>query len=232
MSLDVQAIQRALKEAGFDPGEIDGVWGRRTIGAVRAFQRTNALEVDGVVGPETVAALFGGQAAGDKSQPVVWYEEARRHLGMQEQRGPGSNRKLLDWADDLDIEYKSDDIPWCGLFVAHCVGSTLPAEVLPRSPLMARGWKSCGRQTSPRLGAIMVFWRGSKEGSLGHVGLYAGEDQQAYHILGGNQSDSVSVARISKRRLLEARWPATAASVESTPVHFAAGESILSTNEA
>jgi len=67
---------------------------------------------------------------------------------------------------------------------------------------------------------------------LGHVGFYAGEDERAYHVLGGNQSDSVSITRIPKDRLLEARWPSTASTVESGPIQLASGKTILSTNEA
>ncbi len=42
-----------------------------------------------------------------------------------------------------------------------------------------------------------------------HVGLYAGEDDTHYNVLGGNQSNSVSVARIEKSRLVAIRWPKT-----------------------
>lgn len=55
----------------------------------------------------------------------------------------------------------------------------------------------------------MVFWRLSLQSGKGHVGFYAGEDKDAYRILGGNQSDSVSLAWIGKDRFLTARWPAT-----------------------
>lgn len=55
----------------------------------------------------------------------------------------------------------------------------------------------------------MVFWRNSPQSGLGHVGFYAGEDKSAYRILGGNQSDEVSLAWVSKDRFVGARWPAT-----------------------
>ena len=35
----VKQIQQALKNKGFDPGEIDGIWGRNTIAAVMQFQQ-------------------------------------------------------------------------------------------------------------------------------------------------------------------------------------------------
>ena len=42
----------------------------------------------------------------------------------------------------------------------------------------------------------------------GHVALYWAEDEDHYHILGGNQSDAVSITKIAKSRFLGARWPA------------------------
>lgn len=50
---------------------------------------------------------------------------------------------------------------------------------------------------------MLVF----KRDSGGHVGLYVGEDDRAYHVLGGNQSDRVGFARIAKARLYAARQP-------------------------
>jgi uncharacterized protein (TIGR02594 family) len=236
-STEIKSIQNALAQKGFDPGVIDGVWGRRTEAAVRAFQQKAGLQVDGVVGPATRAALLGAGAAPPRplSDPALaWFIEAQRLLGVKENKA-GDNDIILDWASDLGIPYKHDDIPWCGLFVAHCVGSTLTREPLPNNPLGARNWMRFGAPTTPKAGAIMVFWRVSRDGFKGHVGFYAGEDDGAFHILGGNQSDKVSVARIARDRLLGARWPATAPIATGSPVNFAANQTILdqlSTNEA
>ena len=52
----VETIQQALKAAGFDV-DVDGVFGRQTEKAVREFQETRSLEVDGIVGPNTLEAL-------------------------------------------------------------------------------------------------------------------------------------------------------------------------------
>lgn len=60
---DVTQLQRALARDGFDPGSVDGKFGPATERAVRAFQKANGLDVDGVVGPKTRAALAGGVVA-------------------------------------------------------------------------------------------------------------------------------------------------------------------------
>lgn len=53
---DVKALQRALNAAGYDVGPADGVRGRRTEAALKAYQRHKGLPV-GSPGPETLEAL-------------------------------------------------------------------------------------------------------------------------------------------------------------------------------
>lgn len=213
-------IQQQLAALGYRPGPIDGVWGRQTQAAVREFQRHHGLTVDGIIGPRTLAALFPGTGPStvpsaspttDLNDPtLVWFQEARRLLGTREKPGVGNNPLILDWASDLGLKaYKADDIPWCGLFVGHCISSTLDTEPTPTRLLSARAWERFGIPTEPTPGAVMVFWRGKPDSGLGHVGFYAGEDSTAYRILGGNQSDSVSIAWIAKSRFVNARWPTT-----------------------
>ncbi len=229
----VREIQQALKDKGFDPGGIDGVWGRKTIAAVKQFQSQQGLTADGMVGPKTRAALFGG--ATDVPQvdaPMLpWFEEAKHLMGTKEVLGSKNNPDILDWANDLDIQYSGDDVPWCGLFVAHCVGATLPQEPLPANPLGARQWGRFGESTQPRVGAVMVFWRTSPQSGKGHVGFYVGEDNGAYQILGGNQSNSVCLAWISKSRFVSAHWPKSATKLTSHSVVKTRNEG-LSSNEA
>lgn len=50
-------IQMALKSSGFYKGEIDGKIGPRTKTALRAFQKANNLNPDGVIGSKTWEAL-------------------------------------------------------------------------------------------------------------------------------------------------------------------------------
>ena len=55
---DVEQLQLRLKAAGYDPGDIDGDYGKNTAKAVLAFQADRPdLEDDGVAGPMTLGAL-------------------------------------------------------------------------------------------------------------------------------------------------------------------------------
>lgn len=230
--MNVREIQLALAGAGYLPGPIDGIWGRQTASAVRIFQKDHGLEIDGIVGPQTLAALQSSVKAPAPSAPLVWYAEAERQYGTRETPGPASNHVILQWADDLGIPYKSDDIPWCGLFVAHCIGSTLGREPLPSNPLSARAWEKFGIVTEPTPGALLVFWRKSPQSGLGHIGFYVGEDDGAYCVLGGNQSDQVSLAWVGKDRKLTARWPATFPPTIAKPRRLASRTTDLSGDEA
>jgi cytoskeletal protein RodZ len=61
---NVVALQEALAQAGYDPGAVDGDYGPATSQAVAAFQTAEGLTVDGIAGPETLAALETAAAAG------------------------------------------------------------------------------------------------------------------------------------------------------------------------
>lgn len=54
---EVINIQTKLSNWGYYSGPIDGIYGWRTTQAVRYFQSVNGLNVDGVAGPQTLAAL-------------------------------------------------------------------------------------------------------------------------------------------------------------------------------
>lgn len=50
-------IQRALQQAGFYHGSIDGKIGPKTQSAIKEFQQAHQLKADGKVGPKTWAAM-------------------------------------------------------------------------------------------------------------------------------------------------------------------------------
>src|SRR2546423_13238135 len=53
----VKALQRTLRQLGWRPGPVDGLFGPRTEAAVVRLQRKTGLAADGIVGPRTRLVL-------------------------------------------------------------------------------------------------------------------------------------------------------------------------------
>lgn len=70
---DVKTAQETLKQLGFRPGPIDGVFGGKTENAVIQFQEENNLYADGIVGPTTWGALHSALQVHleEQVQPVI-----------------------------------------------------------------------------------------------------------------------------------------------------------------
>jgi uncharacterized protein (TIGR02594 family) len=155
--------------------------------------------------------------------------EAIKLFGTREIVGPQHNPVIISWAEELGLKkvYTADEIPWCGLFIGICVKKA--GKEIVKNPLWARDWSNWGTKTDvAMLGDVLVFSRGSG----GHVGLYVGEDAKAYHVLGGNQGNQVSVVRIDKKRCIAIRrttW--TAAQPKEVKQVFLDAKGNLSTNE-
>lgn len=213
----VMDIQRRLKELGYDPGPIDNDRGRLTIAAVKRYQTAQRLTVDGIVGPATLRALFGGRVVKPSESPdaTPWLDYGYRVKGMHETADNAALRAFLK----TDGKTAGDPalVPWCGDYVQTCIAVTLPDEPLLQNPYAAINWLTFGKPATPRKGAILIFWRGSPNGGQGHIGFYVGEDATHYHVLGGNQSNAVTVSRIAKDRLRKdgCRWPHTALDLET-----------------
>lgn len=52
-----RTLQRALNRLGLGVGAVDGQFGKKTLAAVKVFQRAHRLTIDGLVGPKTWTAL-------------------------------------------------------------------------------------------------------------------------------------------------------------------------------
>ncbi len=80
---DVQAVQSALRSQGYFNANTTGYYGTITRDAVIRFQRANGLSADGVVGPNTLAAIFN-----PPPQPITPVSRELIGLGRGD-RGPG-----------------------------------------------------------------------------------------------------------------------------------------------
>ena len=60
---DVKTLQRKLIELGYLKGEADGIYGSKTVSAVKAFQKASKLTADGVAGSATLGALNSSKSS-------------------------------------------------------------------------------------------------------------------------------------------------------------------------
>jgi uncharacterized protein (TIGR02594 family) len=158
-----------------------------------------------------------------------WIMEGKTVFGLHETR---DNAKLRQWLiSDGKTLGNPAALPWCADYVETAIKNSLPNEpfvgVLAQNPYWARNWLHFGVETEPVYGAIIVFARDKG----GHVGFVVGEDASDYYVLGGNQSNAVTITRISKSRYLGARWPSSYANPKQPLPVMTPGNIPRTTNE-
>lgn len=88
---DVAILQRQLQNLGFDTGRIDGIFGPQTDSALREFQRSVGVTVDGTAGVETFKALDRLSRSVKGGQP----ERLRQHVLLDALRTGISDKVIL-----------------------------------------------------------------------------------------------------------------------------------------
>jgi N-acetylmuramoyl-L-alanine amidase len=87
---DVAALQSRLVEMGFDCGRVDAIFGARTDGAVKEFQKSVGVKVDGVCGPATIMSLMRLLKTVSGGAPTQLRDNANRAV-----RGPALANKII-----------------------------------------------------------------------------------------------------------------------------------------
>lgn len=148
---------------------------------------------------------------------ITLFELAERFIGMTEVAGTASHPAILAMLRLDQAWPESDEVPWCSAALNWWCWLLR----LPRSKdLRARSWLGVGRavvvpalpdrlsqatcQAEVGFDAV-ILWRGSREGTAGHVGLFAGWEGDQVLLLGGNQGDRVCVAPFPRERILGIR---------------------------
>jgi N-acetylmuramoyl-L-alanine amidase len=87
---DVAALQSRLTEMGFNCGRVDGIFGEMTEAAVKEFQKSVGVKVDGKCGPATIIALLRLTKIVSGGAP-----SALRESATQKNRGPALANKVI-----------------------------------------------------------------------------------------------------------------------------------------
>lgn len=150
------------------------------------------------------------------------YRLAERFLGMREKPGEENNPAIVAMLHHASKGWANrDQIPWCAAFVYHiCWLLDLPRpdinanqRLAENQALRARAYLLCGDPislTQARIGPDIIVLkrgRGQQPGpetldAPGHVGFYAGHTGDYIHVLGGNQTNAVTVQEFLRRDLL------------------------------
>lgn len=114
--MTVKQVQLLLAFLGYDPGDCDGVDGKNTRAALRAFQQAEGLDPDGIAGQQTQARL----------REAVF--QGRTKTGQEPAAAsPGTGT----WWDE--IRYFSRQEPYIGCSCGQCGGFPVePSEKLMR----------------------------------------------------------------------------------------------------
>lgn len=100
---DVAALQSRLTEMGFDCGRVDGIYGELTSGAVKEFQKSVGIAVDGQCGPATVIAFIRLTKIVSGGVPSQLRESA-----SQKNRGPALANKVIVLDPSLGGKYQGN----------------------------------------------------------------------------------------------------------------------------
>lgn len=228
---DFAIIQSRLKALGLYDGVVDNEWGPQT--AAGLYNVLDLVErAKGVVPPPAPTNAWPRLPAA-----YAWLRDVGpvpRHLsialellGTLEAAGTANNATIMRWAHGVP-GYSADSVPWCGLFMDHVMREAGREPVA--SPLWALNWGKFGVDGGqPELGDVLTFVRPGG----GHVALYIAEDRAGYyHILGGNQSDKVSIMRIEKARMRACRQPPYKTKPASVKPYIVSATGVVSRNEA
>ncbi|TPM17584.1 hypothetical protein [Mesorhizobium sp. B2-3-5] len=124
--------------------------------------------------------------------------------------------------------------PWCGAFAGFCVNTANPALLgaIKGNPLSAGSWQSFGNESvplgdpNPPRGAVVVLSPDKNSSSASHVGFfsrYLGSDNEQVELLGGNQSDRVTLTKLDRSKIIVIRWQSTQRAIDNNAGDAATG---------
>ena len=132
-------------------------------------------------------------------------EIAQGYIGTTEGPGPEDNPAIMVMYASVGHDWvEHDSVAWCAAFVGHCLEK---ARLRSTRRLNARSYLEWGIPVDlaeAQEGDIVIFSRGSKSWQ-GHVGFFVKTTGAMIEVLGGNQSDAVTIQRYAKSRLLGVR---------------------------
>jgi len=170
---DVADLQRRLTELGFDAGRLDGIFGPRTDGALREFQRSVGEQADGTCGPATFRAfdryirtISGGNAANLRDRLTLAALRtgiADNVIVLDASRGPGAS---LNWSITQRVEGRLAALGTQVLLTGHASGGETVDDEPDRADFANRTGADlfvsidCDQVNSGRPNGLATFYYG------------------------------------------------------------------------
>jgi uncharacterized protein (TIGR02594 family) len=212
---DVKNLQELLNN--FHPSfhlNLDDEFGPRTEAAVRVFQASIGIGIDGVAGAITLAALKKGVPTSHTVEVSIqmnlkdapWMAVAMREIGQKEIRGPQHNPRIIEYHAATALKASTDETPWCSSFVNWCLQQV---SITGTNSAAAVSWINWGQASIPKEGAITVVHQINASNSGYHVAFFLKDCGSHHSLLGGNQSNRVKASLYPKTswRIVAQRWP-------------------------
>jgi len=133
------------------------------------------------------------------------YRVAARFMGTKELAGATHSPQIMAMLH-LDSNWPSgDEVPWCSAFVNYICWIL----DVPRSKsLSARSWLNVGKPVTLAEAEqgrdVVIFSRGNNPAE-GHVAFFSELRDDHVFVLGGNQSDAVTVTSYPRTRVVGVR---------------------------
>lgn len=165
--------------------------------------------------------------AGPFSDAPAWFKWALHEVGTKEE--PENRGQAIQRYIDLSHSGAQGD-PWCAILANAALESSGVRGTRSPSSQSFRSDPNFVQLSGPALGAIAVFWRGTKDSGLGHVGFYRGEDASRVWALGGNEDDMVQIEALPKSSssfgLIGYWWPKSVALPTIGPIAMPTGSPV------
>ncbi len=148
------------------------------------------------------------------------FDIAMKELGTAEIFGDTHNDRIVEYHAATSLHATSDEVPWCASFVNWCLKK---ASITGTNSARARSFLTWGVAVSleeAERGDIVVLSRNDARGTnaqFGHVGFFAGQEGKSVLVLGGNQSNKVSISPYSLHRILSIRRAIMPSETPSSP---------------
>ncbi len=163
---EVEALQLALKRAGFLSSAPDGIFGPKTFGALTAFQRANGIRADGVAGPvtwKTAENFLTGYVTHTAAKGDTYYKLAEKYnttVRAIKTANPSVDPLNIAIGSKLIVPLGFDLVP-TDISYSYMLVEQLVRGLTARYPFVARG--SIGRTVMGKEQFLLTIGSGNKQ---------------------------------------------------------------------